>query len=1102
MTVRSAIRFGLAAVLLAPALPFAQSAANCVVGGIVTANRIPLPGVVVSLVGPDRHVVDVSSTGTDGAYTLKAPLFGGYTLKAELTAFAPIARDLTIDQASCSSRVDLTMTLASRAAAATPTDAASAPRAAAPLAARPAAGAGRAGRGGQGRGAQQFQSLQLLADQAGLAREDDTGLGDADAAQVVLPPGFSPEASAESVTTSGTAQQNDVFFGPNGPGDFAQRFGFLGADGAGGPGGPGGFGQAGGGPGGPGGFGGRGGPGFGGPLGRGGRGAQQQIRGSVYQSFDTSALDAPPFALNGQATTKPEYLQQRFGATIGGPLTIPKVINSQRTFFFLNYTGNHSSNPYDAYSTVPTLAERSGDFSALGRTILDPTTGLPFPNGQIPASRINAATQQLLALYPLPNQAGDTQNFHNITTVTTQLDDINVRLIRTFGAPPPAGRGGGGGRGFGGGRGGGRAGSSNLNVTIHYRHSDTESANPLPDLGGRTTLNALDVPGAYSFTKAGIFNNMRFDVNWQHAQTTNLFANSQDIAGQAGIQGISTDPLDWGSPNLSFTHVQSLRDVSPTDQTNRTLSIGDTATKTRGRHTVRFGGDLRSIRNDSLTAQNPRGSYVFTGIYTGYDFADFLLGLPQQATVQPGHPVDFEQTTGDLFVQDDWRITSKVTLNAGLRYEYYSPVAEANNQLVTLDVPSDFSAAVPVYAGGTGPYAGALPDTIVRPYRKGFAPRLGAAWRASDKTVLRAGYSINYNSSVYQSIAQQLANQPPFVQTATVIASPTAPQPIQTILANAPPNTILNNYAVDPNYQMPNVQIWNVDLQRDITRTFQIGVGYTGTKGSNLDLLEAPNRTATGLKIPGVAPFLYETSSADSQMNSLSLRIRKRLTDGFAFTGTYTLSKSIDDASSIAGAGGTVAQNPDDLAAERGLSSFDQRHQFNGSVTYELPFGPNKRWFNDGTASEILGNWTLNMSVQLASGTPYSALILGSASDVARGTNGTLRANYNGQPIAISDPTTLAFFNTSAFSIPLPGTYGNSGRNIIIGPGTSVANFSVTKNFNFGQTKGLSIQLLANNVFDTVQYATIDSYVNSPTFGQVTSVRPMRRIQILTRYRF
>lgn len=1075
------MRLALVAAVLAPAFPLAQAPSGCTVAGVISSARTLLPGVVVSLVGPDQKIVDITSTGADGAYALKVPTLGGYTVKAELTAFAPATHDVTINQTSCAARVDLTMTLASRAASATPASSA------APLSARSA------GRGGA-RTPQQFQSLQLNADQAGLARVDDGGANETDGAQLVLPPGFSPDVSTESITTSGNAQQNDLFFGPNGPGEFAQRFGFLdGAGGAGGPGqvggqGPGGFG----GRGGPGGFG--GGPAFGGPLGRGGRG--NQIRGSIFYSTDTSALDAAPYALNGQPTTKAEYLQQRFGATIGGPI-------KQRTFFFLNYTGNHSSNPYDAYSTVPTAAERAGDFSALGRAIIDPATGQPFPNAQIPASMINSASQQLLALVPLPNQSGDTQNFHNVTTVTSQVDDVNLRVVHTFGAAPQRGRGQGGGRGFAGGRGGGRgAGSSNLNVTIHYRHSDNESANPLPGLGGRSTINAIDLPGAYAFTKGGVFNQIRFDLNRQHSTSTNLFANSQNVAGDAGLLGISSDPADWGAPNLSFSHFQSVRDVNPSDVLSRTLSIGDTATKTRGRHTFRFGGDLRGIRNDNRTAANARGTYVFTGIYSGYDFSDFLLGAPQQASVQPGTPVNFSQTTADLFVQDDWRVTDKVTVNAGLRYEYYSPLAESNNNLVTLDVPADFTAAVPVYAGGVGPYSGSLPDTIVRPYRKGFAPRAGFAWRASDKNVVRAGYSINYNSGVYQSIATQLANQPPFVETATVIAPVTASIPFQTILLNAPAGTVLNNYSVDPDYQMPNVQIWNVDLQHDITRTIQIGIGYTGTKGSNLDLLEAPNRTPTGLKIPDVAPFIYETSSAASHMNSLSLRIRKRLSNGFAFNGTYTLSRAIDDASSVAGAGGTVAQDPNNLAAETGLSSFNQRQQFNGGFVYELPFGENKRWFQSGTAASLLGNWTLNATAQLASGTPYSALILGSASDVARGTNGTLRANYNGAPIAIGDPSTLQFFNTAAFSIPLPGTYGNSGRNIIIGPGTSVMNLGITKNINFGQTRGLSIQVLANNLFNTVQFAAIDTYVNSPTFGQVTSVRPMRRIQIQLRYRF
>jgi hypothetical protein len=215
------------------------------------------------------------------------------------------------------------------------------------------------------------------------------------------------------------------------------------------------------------------------------------------------------------------------------------------------------------------------------------------------------------------------------------------------------------------------------------------------------------------------------------------------------------------------------------------------------------------------------------------------------------------------------------------------------------------------------------------------------------------------------------------------------------------------------------------------------------------------------------------------------------------------LSKSIDDASSIAGAGGTVAQNDQDLAAERGLSSFDQRHRFAGDFTYELPFGANKRWFNgDGGLDALLGNWQFNGSVTLASGTPFTARVLGNVTDVSKGVNGTLRANYNGQPIAIGDPTVGQFFNTAAFSVPAAGTFGTAGRDTIIGPGTNNTSLGLTKNLTFSQTRGMAIQILASNVFNQVQFASIDTVVNSPTFGQVTGVRPMRRVQVQLRFRF
>jgi trimeric autotransporter adhesin len=1093
------IRFGgygsVAAVLACAA--HAQAPVTCPVLGTVSAGRTTLPGVVLSLARADGATsdrIDVTSSAIDGTFALKSPGTGAYTLKAELIGFAPITRTVTIDASQCPVRVDVTMELASR----------SAPRTAAPAA--PATPPLRAARQQQS-----FRSLELVPDQTGLSRADE-GEQSESAAQSLLPPGFSPEAATETVATIGAAQQATVF-GPGGAGGFGDGFGGPrdgavvfgngGAFGAGGRGGgPGGFDQGFGG----GGFGG----GFGGPFGR-GRG--NQIRGNVSMTFDSSAFDAAPATLKGQPANKASYLTQRYTATIGGPLTIPKIVNSPRTFFFVNYTGNHSNNPYDAFSTVPTVAERSGDLSALGVTILDPTTHLPFPGSRIPASRLDPSAQQLLNLFPLPNQPGQRQNFHFVTSANTQLDDVNVRVVHAFSPPPPQGRGqgqgpgaqrgpGGGGRGgFGGGRGGG---ASNLSVNVHYRHSDSANLNPLPTVGGSNVLTAWDIPVSYSFTKRGWTNSIRFDFNHQRANTQNLYAFGQDVASQAGILGASTDPFDWGAPGLSFSSFSSLRDVAPSTRTDRTIAIGDSLVKTRGTHTLRFGGDYRDIRSDSRVDPNARGSFVFTGLYTHLDFADFLLGLPQQSTVQYGPGLErFRSDSWDLFIQDDWRATSKLTVNAGLRYEYYSPAAEAGDRLVTLDAPPDFTAAVPVIAGGTGPFSGPLPDTLVRADRTDLAPRTGIAWRPSTSTIIRAGYGINYNASVYQTIAQQLAGQPPFATAATVLATAAAPVPLSTALVSANPAVTANTFGVDPNMRLPLIQIWNVSMQRDLTRTVTMDIGYVGTRGSRLTLVRAPNRNPDGsLRIEGVAPFLWESSAADSELNAMTVRFRKRMSHGFAAAATYTLAKSIDDASSIGGTAVVVAQNDLDLAAERGLSSFDQRHRFSAEATYDLPFGEGQRWLQTGAGAAILGRWQINTNVQVASGTPFTARVLSDVRDVATGVNGTLRANYSGEPIDVSDPTAAHFFNTAAFSIPLPGTFGNAGRNTIIGPGLSNVSLALLRTIPLGQTRTLAIQIQANNVFNTVQFATIDTVVNSPTFGEVTAFRQMRRVQIVTRLRF
>jgi hypothetical protein len=1079
--------------LIASASPAsAQESAACTVSGSITTGATPLPGVSLTLVNAAGDIVGAGSSGSDGRYVLKAPGPGTYQLKSELLRFAPAARDVTLSN-TCRTQVDLSLTLNSRSGTS-----AAARR---PLERAPAGAETPRPRARQGRGDNRrvpFQPLALIPD----APSPGADATDADAgAQMTLPAGFSLDASADSVTTVGETRAANGM-GPGERFDPAQ-FG----DGI-----PGGFSQ--GEPGGGFGPGGRGaGPGGGGPRGgfgglpAFGRAGRNQIRGSVNDGLSASALDASPFSINGQPTIKPEYFQQRLGGTIGGPLSIPGLYHGDgRTFFFANYSGNHSSNPYDAYATVPTAAARTGDLSFLTTAVRNPFTGAPFVNNQIPGGLLNPSAQSLLSLLPLPNQTGTTRNYHYVTTTDTNTDDVNLRFVHTFGqttnerpgGPRGMGRAGGFGRG-GGARGGSR---SNLNVAIHVRHSDADSAGAFPTVGGSSTTTAWDVPVSISSSLGKFLNTARAQVNRQRRDSTNLYAGTMDIAGAAGLVSASTDPFDWGAPNLSFTTISSLSDVQPSFRRDLTLTLGDTLVRTFGTHTVNVGGEYRSNSFDSRSDANARGSYVFTGLQTGSDLGDFLLGLPQQASIQYGAGLEhFSATSWSTYAQDDWRVSGRWTINAGLRYEYQSPYAERDNRLVTLDLNPTFTEADAVQAGASGLFNGVYPDTIVTPDRNNVAPRIGVAWRANQQTVVRGGYGVGYNLGVYQRVAQQLATQPPFSTTNTVIGTADAPLALATALAGSSSATT-NTYAIDPSFTLPYVQTWNLDTQYDIHRTLSIGIGYLGSKGSNLQLVRAPNRTATGLRLDTLPAFLYETNGGSSTMHGLTLRMRKRPTHGIGFNANYTFSDAHDSASSIGGGASTVAQNDEDLAAEWGLSSFNQRHRFSGSLMLELPFGADRRWFTTGPMAALLGNWTWNTSVQLASGLPFTARVLGGIGDVAGGTNGTLRADYNGQPIALDDPTTLQFFNTAAFSIPAPGTYGNAARNTIVGPGTENVTMRLTRAVSFGQFRVLSVDLVASNVFNTVQYSAIDTIVNSPTFGQVVGARSPRRLQLMLRLRF
>jgi hypothetical protein len=257
------------------------------------------------------------------------------------------------------------------------------------------------------------------------------------------------------------------------------------------------------------------------------------------------------------------------------------------------------------------------------------------------------------------------------------------------------------------------------------------------------------------------------------------------------------------------------------------------------------------------------------------------------------------------------------------------------------------------------------------------------------------------------------------------------------------------------------------------------------------------------LRIPGVQSFIWESSEGHSLLNSGTMQLRRKLAGGFSANASYTLAKSMDNASSL-GAGATVvAQNDQDLEAEWARSNFDRRHQVTAQALWELPFGVNRRWLeNGGLLTTLFGSWNLSANFTYQSGSPFTPRIIGAASDAARGTSGSLRANYDGSAIALADPTISQFFNTAAFSVPAAGTFGDSSRNIIVGPSSHQLNASFSRDLRLGGNRTVTLSLNAINVLNTVQLNAIDTYLNSPTFGQVLSVRPLRTMTVNVRVRF
>jgi hypothetical protein len=332
---------------------------------------------------------------------------------------------------------------------------------------------------------------------------------------------------------------------------------------------------------------------------------------------------------------------------------------------------------------------------------------------------------------------------------------------------------------------------------------------------------------------------------------------------------------------------------------------------------------------------------------------------------------------------------------------------------------------------------------------------------------------------------------------------------MENALLGIPATEVTNNYGIDMDYVIGTVNQWNVDVQRQMFRTWNVQANYSHTRGSALDVVRAPNRNPNGtLRIDGVQPFYWTSSEGRSELNSASFRVEKREANGLSYNFQYTIAKSRDNAPSGTGGGGggggqNVAQNDQDIEAEWGISNFDQRHAFQAGLQAQLPWGQGRPWLsNGGWLAAIVGDWRATLSFNMRSGRPASINATGGIGDIATGLSGTLRANYNGEPIEVDDQSIDRWFNTSAFSRPEVGTFGNSRRNIVYGPGSKDLGAQFSKQVRLANNRNVQVGVNVSNILSLANYNGLDTNINSLTFGQVRGISGNRTATLNLRFSY
>ena len=794
------------------------------------------------------------------------------------------------------------------------------------------------------------------------------------------------------------------------------------------------------------------------------------VHGTMYEFLRNSVLDGTNYFAPKDAT--PKNIRNQFGGSLGGP------IKKDRTFFFADYEGHRIREGITQTTNVPTALERLGNFSQSGQRLIpiDLYTQAPFPNFVIPQNRMSRVGLAIAALYPLPNRSDPGQNYVSSPVRTDRNDQFDTRLDHKLGK------------------------SSEL--SFHYSFGDRNlyepfsagsSAAAVPGFGNLIPRRAQNVMlgETHVFTPA-LVNEVRLGFN-RVGLAVNQQNQSNNLNKSVGLPVISTNPRDTGLTQIGLAGFSTLGDElnNPQRQAATTYQIVDNLSWSHGRHLVKLGGEVRHQRQDAFADVLSRGLIQFTG-FSGNALSEMLQSVPSYSTVaRLDNPQHLRSSTTAFYGQDMFRVRSNLTLTFGVRYEYNTPPVDPQDRAAIFDPASRAIVAV----GKNGiPRAGYFGD------RTDFAPRVGLAWTPGQgrRWTVRTGYGIYYDQSP-SAPSQGLFFSPPYFQSQLFIQSSQVPLFLENPFpANYPIFVPNSAFAFQRNMRTPYTQQWNFSVQRQIGGANVVDISYLGAKGTKLIANRDINQARPSTQYPNLRPLpqfadidAYE-SRGNSHYGALQARFTRRLVAGLSGLAGYTWGKSIDDASGFFSSAGdsNFPQDSNNARADRALSNFDVRHRLTLSYSYDLPLK---------SKNILLRGWQTNGVWTFQTGLPFSVTLQPGTDNSNTGIPNIGFAVVD-RPNVVADPnlrsgTPEHWFNTSAFALPSYGTFGNAGRNILSGPGSSSVNVSAIKNTVVKE--GLTVQFRAEifNLLDRANFDLPQAYLGSLAFGRVLTASTPRRFQ-------